>query len=289
MLGELRNLSISKKSVYIIYMDKIKEKSKKALFWAFSFIKKAIYLIYWLAITITAAFICAALIVGFIRDIKKANAETINLGVYGKTYRFREKDLLSVIKNKAKKVNWQAVIKRSHIKKQVENYQPYNQEVNLPTALHTKLFEPSMYYTLKFNIKNAKGQIIYPKGFRYKITDYIKLPNVLVVINGDSKRQVEWFKHSKYYNNIYVMFMITKGNYSKLDKKLMIPTYFYMKPLQKRFKLKAVPSVIWQKGTTIYVKQYGKNAVYNAIKNIKKHKKTNKALQESGLLNPDYK
>ena len=267
-------------------MDRIKEKSKKALFLFFSFIKKAIYLIYWLVITIVMAFFCAALIVGFIRN---AHAETKVLGVYGKTYRFREKDLLTVIKDKAKKVNWKAVIKHAHIKRQVENYQPYNQEVDLPTALHTKVFEPSMYYTLKFNIKNAMGQIIYPKGFRYKITNYIKLPNVLVVINGDSKSQVKWFKHSKYYNNIYVMFMITKGNYYKLDKKFKIPTYFYMKALQKRFKLKAVPSVIWQKGTTIYVKQYGKNAVYKAIKNITKHKKNNKALKESRLLNPDYK
>ena len=272
-------------------MDKIKEKeekkkSVKIVSIIFSFIGKALYLTYWLIITIVAAFITAALIVGMVRG---AQAKTLNLGVYGKTYKFREKDLLAVIKNKAKKVNWQAVIKRSHIKRQVENYQPYNQEVQLPTALHTKVFEPSMYYTLKFNIKNAKGQIIYPKGFRYKITNYIKLPNVLVVINGDSKKQVEWFKHSKYYNNIDVMLMMTKGNYYKLDKKLMIPTYFYMKALQKRFKLKAVPSVIWQKGTTIYVKQYGKNAVYKVVKDIKKDNKTRKILKESGLLNPNYR
>ena len=159
----------------------------------------------------------------------------------------------------------------------------------MPTALNTKVFEPSMYYTLKFNIKNSKGNIIYPKGFRYKITDYIFLNNFLIVINGDSKKQVEWFKHSKYRNNIAVMLMITKGDYYKLAKKLGIPVYFYMKALQKRFKLKAVPSVIWQKGTTIYVKQYGKNAVYQSLKNIKKNNKTRKILKESGLLNPNYR
>ena len=271
-------------------MDKIKEKEKnkpvKMLTAVFSFIKTAIYLLYWLIFVIVAAFFCAALIVGFIRN---AHAKTFNLGIYGKTYKFREKDLLTVIKNKAKKMNWKAVIKHAHIKRQVEHYQPYNQEVPLRTALHTKVFEPSMYYTLKFSIKNAKGQVIYPKGFRYKITNYVKLTNILVIINGDSKKQIEWFRHSKYYNNIYVMLMITKGNYYKLDKKFGFPTYFYMKALQKRFKLRAVPSVIWQKGTMIYVKQYGKNAVYQAIKNIKKHKKINKALQESGLLNPNYK
>ena len=260
----------------------IKDKAKKAG----KVVKKTVFTLNLIVTVIFFAFIVALIIVNL---IKSAQGETVNLGVYGKTYRFREKNLLNVIKNKAKRVNWQAVIKRSHIKRQVENYQPYNQEVSLPTALNTKVFEPSMYYTLKFNIRDSKGNIIYPKGFRYKITDYIFLPNFLVVINGDSKKQVEWFKHSKFKNNIAVMLLITKGDYYKLEKKLGIPVYFYMKALQKRFKLKAVPSVIWQKGTTIYVKQYGKNAVYKAIKNIKKNKKNNKALKESGLLNPDYK
>ena len=257
----------------------IKEKVKKAGKVA----KKTVFTINLIVTVIFFAFIVALIIIGIIRN---ARGETTVLGTYGKTYPIVEKNLLSVIKKKAERVNWQAVIKRSHIKRQAENYQPFNQEVNLPNALRTEVFKPSMYYTLKFNIKNAKGQIIYPKGFRYKITDYIKLPNVLVVINGDSKRQVKWFKHSKYHNNISVMFMITKGNYYKLDKKLKIPTYYYMAALQKRFKLKAVPSVIWQIKHTVYVKQYGKNAVYQVIK---KHKKVNKALKESGLLSLSYK
>ena len=260
----------------------IKDKAKKAG----KVVKKTVFTLNLIVTVIFFAFIVALIIVNL---IKEAHGETVNLGVYGKTYRFREKNLLNVIKNKAKKVNWRKIIKDSHIKRQVENYQPYNQEVSLPTALNTKVFEPSMYYTLKFNIRDSKGNIIYPKGFRYKITDYIFLNNFLVVINGDSKKQVEWFKHSKYRNNIAVMLMITKGDYYKLAKKLGIPVYFYMKALQKRFKLKAVPSVIWQKGTTIYVKQYGKNAVYQSLKNIKKNNKTRKILKESGLLNPNYR
>lgn len=235
------------------------------------------------------AFLCALIIVSL---IKSAHGETKVLGYYGKTYKIAEKNLLGVIKNRVKHVNWQAVMKRSHIKRQVKNYQPYNIEVNLPAAFHTKVFTPSMWYTLKFNIKSSTGQIIYPKGFRYEITDYITLPNVLVVINGDSKRQVKWFRDSKYFNNLSVMFLITKGNYFKLDKKLKTPTYFYMKSLQKRFKLKAVPSVIWQKGAVIYVKQYGKNAVCQTIKKYekmhKKYKANRKLLKESGLLNPNY-
>jgi conjugal transfer pilus assembly protein TraW len=212
---------------------------------------------------IFTAFICSAI---------TAHAEIIVLGTYGKTYPFAEKNFLTVIKNKAKKINWKKVIRNSHLKREVENFQPYNQEVALPEALHTKVFKPNMYYTLKFSIKNAKGQIIYPKGFRYKITNYITLPNILVVINGDNKKQVDWFRHSKYFNNISVMIMITKGNYYRLDKKFKIPVYYYMKQLQKRFRLKATPSVIWQKRHTIYVKQYGLGAIAEELHGFKKIK-----------------
>ena len=253
----------------------------------FSLAKGFVFTVYWIIITIFLAYLCAVIITGLVGVIKTAHADVKVLSPDGKTYKIAEKNLLGVIKNRVKHVNWKAVIKRSHIKRQVDNYQPYNIEVNLPTALHTKIFEPSMYYTLKFNIKSSTGQIIYPKGFRYKITDYITLPNVLVVINGDSKRQVEWFRHSKYFNNLSVMPLITKGNYYKLDKKFKIPVYFYMKSLQKRFKLQAVPSVIWQKGTVLYVKQYGKDTVLREINAYNKKTKTkiNKVLQESGLLN----
>ena len=230
----------------------------------FKFIKSFFIFLSFLIFIIFTAFVCSALIYNI-----SAHAETTVLGMYGKTYPFAEKNFLTVIKDKAKKVNWKKVIRNSHLKKQVENFQPYNQEVALPDALHTKIFTPSMYYTLKFSIKNANGRVIYPKGFRYKITDYITLPNILVVINGDNKKQVEWFRHSKYFNNISVMIMITKGDYYKLDKKFKIPVYYYMKQLQKRFRLKATPSVIWQKRHTIYVKQYGQGAIAKELSGFK--------------------
>ena len=222
--------------------------------------------IFFLLFIIFTAFVCSA------------HAEITVLGTYGKTYPFAEKNFLTVIKDKAKKVNWKKVIRNSHLKKQVENFQPYNQEVALPDALHTKVFTPNMYYTLKFSIKTADGRVIYPKGFRYKITDYVALPDILVVINGDNKKQVKWFRHSKYFNNISVMVMITKGNYYKLDKKFKIPVYYYMKQLQKRFKLKATPSVIWQKRHTVYVKQYGRGVIAKELSGFKMTKTVSKKL-----------
>lgn len=179
------------------------------------------------------------------------------VGTYGKTYKFAENNLMQVVKNKAKNFDWKAYYKAQKMKQKIEDYQPLSQEVNLPNAFHTLVFEPNMYYTLDRSIKNIKGTVIYPKGFRFKITDYISLKQILVVINGDSAKQVEWFKHSKYFNNIDVMFLITKGNYYRLEKKFKIPVFYYIKGLQRRFKVRATPSVIWQKGNILYVKQFG--------------------------------
>ena len=202
-------------------------------------------------------------------------AQTTTVGVYGNIYKIKEKDLIKVIKYRADRVNWKEYRKKQHFKRQIENYQPYNQEVNLPDAIHTKVFKPNMWYALKFAVKDSNGNVIYPKGFRYKITDYITLPNIIVVINGDEKKQVKWFKESKFYNNISTMFMITKGNYFKLDKALKIPVYYYMSALQKRFALKAVPSVIWQKGHNLYVEQIGENQLKEDLIKWKKKNSRN--------------
>lgn len=177
------------------------------------------------------------------------------IGTWGNVYKIKEKDLLTVIKHRIDNINWKKFRKEQHLKRMIKNYQPYSTEVQLPNAKKTIIFEPNMWYTLKNNIYDSMHQLIYPKGFRFKITDFIHLPNILVVINGTEKKQIKWFKHSKYFNNIDVMFMITHGNYYKLDKKLLIPVYYYPEQLQKRFQLKAVPSIIWQTKNTLYVKQ----------------------------------
>ena len=263
----------------------IKESAHKAA----KIVKKTVITVNVIISVIFLAFVAALIIVSLIRD---AHGEVIVIGRYGKTYPFEEKNFLTVIKNKIKHKNWAAYRKSQHFKKKIEDYQPYSQEVLLPTALHTKTFKPDMYYTLKFNIRDSKGNIIYPKGFRYKITDYITLPNVLVVINGESKTQLNWFVHSPYYNNIGVMFMITHGNYFKLDKKLKIPTYYYMSSLQKRFQLKAVPSIIWQKGHNLFVKQIGKYEIQKDLKKWNRRRtkqKVSNILKESGLLNKNYR
>jgi hypothetical protein len=184
----------------------------------------------------------------------RAFAKTVVLGTYGNTYPFAEKNMLKVIKERASRINMKKY--RGIIKKEAINYEPYSQEVNLPQAKKTLVFAPNMYYTTKYNIYDSKGQVLYPKGFRFKITRYVHLPYILVVINPTVKKDLEWFEKSRYFGKLGVMFCITKGNYFRLEQKLKIPVFYWMKELQRRFKLKAVPSVIWQEGTTVYVKQY---------------------------------
>ena len=204
-------------------------------------------------------FIKISLVVSFIVLFPLTSfAKTVVLGTYGRTYPFAEKNLLSVIKQRASRIDMKKY--RKVIKHEVINYEPYSMEVRLPRALKTEIFTPDMYYTARYNIYDSKGQILYPKGFRFKITNYIHLPYTLVIINPLDKRQLEWFEKSRYFGKLGVMFMITEGNYFRLEEKLKIPVFYWMKDLQKRFKLKAVPSVIWQEGTTVYVKQYHVNS-----------------------------
>lgn len=207
--------------------------------------------------TFALALIIVLIIIAFYGAIKKAHGMVRIVGTFGQTYHIKEKNLLDVIKSRAGLATDYIKKERRNAKKIVENYQPRQLEVNLPPARHTRTFAPNMWYTNPRTIKDAKGNVIYPKGYRFKITDYAVLPYVLVVINGDDKKQVSWFVNSKYYKNIDVMLMITKGSYYRLSKRFQMPVFYYLSSMQPRFTLKAVPDVIWQKGTTLFVKQIG--------------------------------
>jgi len=65
-------------------------------------------------------------------------------------------------------------------------------------ASKNKIFTVDMTYTLDTDIPDGKGSIPYPKGYFFNSLDYLNMSSILVVINGESQRQVEWFKSSEY-------------------------------------------------------------------------------------------
>ena len=185
--------------------------------------------------------------------IVPAPGYAIVVGQAGATYPIAEKDALKEIKQRVKEVDWAK--EREALKRSVLDYRPTDLP-SLPRARRDRAFMVDPLYTLKRYIPDGKGGILYPKGYTFNPLDYLSLPDVLVFIDGDDKAQVEWFQKSAWskYGNVQVM--LTGGSYRETEKELERPVFYAPAQMIKRFRIAAVPSVLYQRGKLLEVKEF---------------------------------
>lgn len=171
------------------------------------------------------------------------------LGTFGTTYQISERDALSEIEERARQVDWNKVLD----KKKVENYQGPPDRGNLPRAKRNRSFLVDMTYTTEIDVPDGKGGILYPKGYTFNPLDYVAYPKTLVVIDGSDPEQVKWLASSEYDKRLDVTLLLTEGNFGTVAKRISRPLFYADRKIIERLKLKAVPSVIRQKGRLMEV------------------------------------
>lgn len=185
-----------------------------------------------------------------------------DLGKIGNTYSIVEKDALEEIKEKAKNVDISRYINKNKLENKIKNYRP-NDAPPLKTAHSDSSFTVDLTYTLDFDITDGRGNIVYPKGYTFNPLDYINYNKTIVVINGADNRQVEWFEKSEHGKDINTLLLITNGSYYRLSQRLKRQVFYANAKIVERFKIKAVPSVIYQKGNVMEVKEIAVNVKSN--------------------------
>ncbi len=171
------------------------------------------------------------------------------IGTYGTTYRITERDALAEIEERARQVDWSKVLD----KRKVENYQGPPDKASLPRAKRNRSFPVDMTYTTEIDVPDGKGGIIYPKGYTFNPLDYVSYPKTLVIINGTDPDQVKWFTASEYDKRLDVTLLLTEGNFGTVSKRISRPLFYADRKIVERLKLKAVPSVVKQKGRLMEV------------------------------------
>jgi len=171
------------------------------------------------------------------------------LGTFGMTYRISERDALTEIEERAGQVDWHKVLD----KRKVENYQGPPDRVRLPRAKRNRSFQVDMTYTTEIDVPDGKGGILYPKGYTFNPLDYVTYPKTLVVIDGTDLGQVKWFAASEYDKRLDVTLLLTEGSFGTVSKRISRPLFYADQKMIERLKLKAVPSVISQKGRVMEV------------------------------------
>ena len=173
-----------------------------------------------------------------------------DLGVVGKVYPIKERDALEEIEERAAKLDWA----KESAKVKPERYRPQNSR-SLPRATKDRSFLVDVTYTLSNDIPDGNGGILYPEGFTLNPLDYVPW-SPMVVLNGEDKAQVEWFKASEYAKRIDVTLAITEGPFVDLREKLGRKVFYSDQRIVDRFNLVAVPAVISQSGKMILVEEY---------------------------------
>ena len=114
-----------------------------------------------------------------------------HLGIVGRTFPIVEPDLLAELRESSSRFEQS----REELLARIKNYQPANLHP-LPRAAADRTFLVDMRYVLDRDLTDAHGNIIYPKGYSFNPLEYITLPITLVVLDGKSLDQLNWFIRS---------------------------------------------------------------------------------------------
>ncbi len=180
-------------------------------------------------------------------------ASVMVVGRAGVTYPIAEQDAMSELMRRVKQVDWKRQF--PGIRQSVRAFQPPDL-ARLPKARHDRTFMVDPTYTLPFDIPYGKGGILYPKGYAFNPLDYVGLPDVFVFIDGADKLQLEWFQKSPYAKAPNIMLLLTGGSYPEVEKKLRRPIFYAPEKITKRFRIEAVPAVLYQRGKFLEVKEF---------------------------------
>ena len=176
----------------------------------------------------------------------------------GETFEFKEKDMIEEIKNNIENNRTQIEAKLEEYKKsakeKVDKYKPADLKILTP-ASKNNTFYPDMTYTNPDNIYDSKGDIIYPKGFKFNPLDYQTIPYQMIVINGNSENEIEWLIKNNYKDNIKYMILLSDGNYKEVGEKLNQPVFYAMPKITEKFNIEHTPSIITQIGNKMEVKE----------------------------------
>jgi hypothetical protein len=170
-----------------------------------------------------------------------SDAEIVRVGT---VYPVAEPDALTEIEGRARGASIQDVVKQSN-----QNWAALHSE-QLMIASSDRVRHYIPYYVLEMDIADAKGNVIYPKGFRFNPLDFVLLPTRLAVIN---ESQTMWLKKRLRGNE---MVILTEGDRVKVSKELNTPVFILDAKTKARLSLEYVPSLVEQRGNELIISEF---------------------------------
>ncbi|MCZ6902717.1 MAG: type-F conjugative transfer system protein TraW [Rickettsia endosymbiont of Ixodes persulcatus] len=184
---------------------------------------------------------------------KSKSSKILDYGVRGHICPIIEESLLEIIMARLKIVK-----QNGNLEKIQEEFQNRaKQKISRPTpvlALVKANKNRSWYYDPSFiqktDIKDQAGNIIVKAGTSVNPLEKISWGELLIFIDGDDEQQVKWAKLQ------IGRLVLTKGNPIELGQELNKQIFFDQGGvLTTRFKIKAIPAIIEQKGILLKISE----------------------------------
>lgn len=185
--------------------------------------------------------------------------------VVGKTYQIVEQDSIRELEERAVSVHWGDVTATARNK--LTDYRPADL-FPLPHTTEYKKYAVSLVHTVEFDVKDANGDVIYPKGYQFNPLDYVTLPYKMVFIDGEEKNHREWAKQYIAEHDFIQLFVVNGSAFDlikELDRKVFYAGY----RITDRLQINSVPSVAYQKGNELNVENIFLKQIGNAENNQK--------------------
>ena len=186
------------------------------------------------------------------------NLTAKDLGVIGKTYPIKEKDMIEAMKEVAaeKIANGDLEQLNREMEETGKQYVKTPPGTFLPRATEYRATEINPVYKLLEDITDANGKVIFKAGVEVNPLEVKPLGKTLCFIDGNDPEQVEWLLKYCTDSSLNKLILIN-GNYAEISEKHNIRLYFDQRGfLIKRFNIQAVPAVIRQSGLVLYVEEF---------------------------------
>jgi len=178
----------------------------------------------------------------------------------GKTYPIKEKNIVELFKKhfeeNKNKIKKKLDIEQKKLKTKIKNYKPKDLTIKLFPATKDRVFFVDPSYTVKDNMYDAEGKILYKKGFKFNPLHYVSLTERYVVIDFNRKEEREWLKNKGLDKDITLRILITNGSVFDAVKFFRREVFFLNDSITERFKLSATPSIVEQDGDRLKVYEY---------------------------------
>ncbi|GAB6908813.1 hypothetical protein DESC_920044 [Desulfosarcina cetonica] len=136
------------------------------------------------------------------------------------------------------------------------NSQAQRDKSPTPMTLRTASVEVEQFldltYTVPWDITDAEGTIVYPKGYRYNPLTNRRF-RTMIVIDGSEPDQLDWVDHVESAADPMTRIVITQGDLAAVSRRFNRRVYRLHPQVAQRFGIETVPTIIQQKGAVLAV------------------------------------